>query len=438
MTAFFTFAYNASATLSRAIKSVLRQTCPDWVYYLCDDGSTSDHTRDIIKKYAKKDSRIIPIYMDHNDPYEASRIGFSKIFTSDAKYFAMLDADDEYDPQFLEKSLKFMEDASLDIVASGNYFIDAQSMRKLSVRKLEQKIILQDKRSYNDFFPMCHQFMRTIWGKLYKVSLFQNFDYCDADWDYYKVPYGGDTIFFMQAALYANRIGILNEALHKYYLSHKRSSYNWNPLRPEADRTLYDHAINFLNAKVGLVSNDNKDFLDVVYINAVNDTLKVLLQADLGTEKKLHALRDIFSSQYTISAITNEHLQISGLVEGIFNTIKLFPETRAAEDGIWLGMTLSALLEDQTEYIQYSIYHIDYLITERQTDEAEQELAEWEKLLPDHAALKKLRQKLEQYQIGKKETASLFNHQQEKTVQPAGSETDKFECCADENTGEEA
>ena len=407
MTAFFTFAYNAAKTLPRAIESILHQTCSDWVYYLCDDGSKSDNTRAIIRRYTKRDPRIIPIYMDKNDPYEASRIGFSKIFTSDATYFAMLDADDEYDPQFLEKSLKFMEDESLDIVACGNYFIDAQSLDYLGGRKPERKIILHDRKSYNDYFTMCHQFMRTIWGKFYKVSLFQNFDCCSVDWDYYKVPYGGDTIFFMKVASYANRIGFLDEVLHKYYLSNKSSSYNWDPLRPEADRVLYDHAVNFLSTKAGSVSDKNKDFLDVVYLNATNDTLNVLFHTNLEIGKKLQTLRSIFDSQYTISAITNKSLQINGLVERVLDEIRPCSETKRTEDGIWLGLTLSALLENQKEYIQYSIYHIDYLIETGQINEAEQELDEWENLLPADEVIKDLRKKLEHLYIKKSEEEFL-------------------------------
>lgn len=302
MTAFFTFAYNASATLRRTVESVLNQTCREWVYYLCDDGSTLDNTREIIREYAQKDSRIIPIYMDNNDPYEASRIGFSKIFASDADFFCMIDADDEYDSKFLEKSLNFMHEASLDIVASGSDFIDAQHLSRLGERKAGRKIVLHDGKSYSDFFPVSYQFMRTIWGKLYKVSLFQNFDYCSEGWEYYKVAYGGDTIFFMKAAAYANRIGILDESLHKYYISPKSSSHNWNPQRPDADRALYDYAISFLIAKAGFVSAQNRQFLQIVYANAVSDTLRVIGGSGLTPAEKLREYAGIAACPITLAA----------------------------------------------------------------------------------------------------------------------------------------
>lgn len=397
MTAFFTFAYNASSTLPRTIESILNQTCQDWIYYLCDNGSTLDNTREIIKEYASRDSRIIPIYMDENDPYEASRIGFSKISNSNADYFCMVDADDEYYPEFLEKALDFMEAASLDIVACGNDFIDAQSSRVLGVRKISNRVILEDRRSYDSLFAVCHQFMRTIWGKIYKVALFREFDFCNKEWDYYKVVYGGDTLFFMKMATYAKRVGILDESLHRYYVSAKSSSYNWNPHRLEADRVLYERAIDFLYAKVGYVSEYNKCFLDQVYLNAVRDTLVVMFRADVSRLEIFHVLRDVFSFQYTVSALTNENIDAGfrkKLSEEVLNAIQSWSEMEKTEDGIWLGLNLSAMVEDQDQYIRYSIANIAFLIDNNILDRAEEELAEWEKLLPNNQALCNLRKRL--------------------------------------------
>ncbi len=397
MTAFFTFAYNASATLPRTIESVLNQTCTDWVYYLIENGSTKDNTREIVESYAKKDSRIIPIYMDKNDPYEASRIGFSRIFSSDAEYFCMIDADDEYCHDFLEKSIKFMKEADLDIVACGNYFINAETNELMSIRKEQEKIILHDAKSYNALFHKSHRFMRTIWGKLYKISLFQNFDFCSDEWDYYKVAYGGDTIFFMRAALYAKRIGILNEALHKYYVSTRSSSYKWNDKRPEDDRVIYNHATEFLKSKAGFISVENNDFLDRVYISALYDTIAVVFNAETTLAKKLSVLRDIYGSQRTLNALSNERVDPDrrlGLVRKTLLTLNDFKEMTTTEDGIWLGINLSAMVGNQEDYIKYSIANIAFLVKNKRFAEAENELNEWETLLPGNKQLTILRSKL--------------------------------------------
>ncbi len=59
---FKTKAFNAEKTIGKCIESVLNQTSygDNIVYYICDNGST-DRTGEIIKEYAKKDTKIIVI-----------------------------------------------------------------------------------------------------------------------------------------------------------------------------------------------------------------------------------------------------------------------------------------------------------------------------------------------------------------------------------------
>ena len=44
-------AYNAEKTLEKTIKSVIRQTYPDWNLVIVNDGST-DNTKAICRKYS--------------------------------------------------------------------------------------------------------------------------------------------------------------------------------------------------------------------------------------------------------------------------------------------------------------------------------------------------------------------------------------------------
>ena len=74
-----TTAYNAEHTIKQCIESVLNQTSGEFIYYLCDNGST-DATGDIIRSYAQKDSRIKPFLM--------KKIMFSKEQTKSIGIFA--------------------------------------------------------------------------------------------------------------------------------------------------------------------------------------------------------------------------------------------------------------------------------------------------------------------------------------------------------------
>jgi glycosyltransferase involved in cell wall biosynthesis len=294
----FTSAYNAAKTLSRAVDSILSQTYVDFVYYLLDNGST-DKTGDIITKYAIRDSRIIPLKNKVNGTGHGT-ISTIKLATenySDGNYFITLDADDEYKTDFLEKMLSFMDVNNLDIAACGNDFIDAKTGRLTSVRVLPQNLVLNDKITFDINFAVYHQFMRTVWGKIYSLSVLRK---CTFEQTKQKLGYGTDTLIVMEAFLYANRVGIFSESLHKYYVSPKSVSHSYfNSKRIMSDRVLHETAINYLKEKVGFVSPPNLDFLLIVYMNALNDTLKVLLNAKIDLPEKISGLHDMFTSEYT-------------------------------------------------------------------------------------------------------------------------------------------
>ena len=287
----YTPAYNAEKTLRRAVDSILNQTHKEFIYYLLDNAST-DGTYEIIKEYAKNDKRIIPLHNEINWVGNGI-LDIIKNHENDC-YMCELDADDEYTPNFLEKMLFFIKNENLDIAACGSDFVDMQTNKHLGMRLLEKNLIL-DEEEFDRYFPKYHQFMRTIWGKVYSISVLRRPEY-----KRYKQPgYGNDTLFAMNAFYNANRVGILSELLHKYYVSPKSVSYQFDKNRTKSDRVLFDAACDFLISKCGAVSDENLNFLWIVYFNAIKDTLNVLLNAQIGLSDKLDYLLDIFQSQHT-------------------------------------------------------------------------------------------------------------------------------------------
>ncbi|WP_313563073.1 glycosyltransferase family 2 protein [Ruminiclostridium cellobioparum] len=288
---FYTPAYNAEKTLRRTVDSVLTQTYTEFVYYLLDNAAT-DNTQKIIKEYAERDERIIPLYNEVNW-YGNWILDVIKNHGDDC-WVCELDADDEYKPDFLEKMIEFIQENNLDIAACGNDFIDAQTNRVTSIRKLDKSLILAGD-SFNKYFPQYHQFMRTIWGKMYSLSVLRKPDYKK-----YVVPgYGSDTIFAMKAFHNAKRVGILGESLHKYYISSKSVSYQIDVKRIISDQVLFEATHDFLISKCGSVNHDNLNFLFIIYLNAIMDTINVIINSQIKVIDKLFSLRDIFQSQHT-------------------------------------------------------------------------------------------------------------------------------------------
>lgn len=97
-------AYNAEQTISRTIESVRSQTYTNWELLIVDDAST-DSTVQQIK--AIEDKRIVLLINDKNQhiSYSTNRA----INTSKGKYIAIIDSDDCWLTDKLEKQITYLE-----------------------------------------------------------------------------------------------------------------------------------------------------------------------------------------------------------------------------------------------------------------------------------------------------------------------------------------
>jgi glycosyltransferase involved in cell wall biosynthesis len=95
-------AYNYARYLPQAIGSVLSQTCPDFELVIVDDGST-DNTAEVVKPFLKADPRVRYTYQNNAGLSAARNTGIRQARTP---FLAFLDADDEWEPAFLERCLE--------------------------------------------------------------------------------------------------------------------------------------------------------------------------------------------------------------------------------------------------------------------------------------------------------------------------------------------
>lgn len=95
------------AFLEAAIGSVLEQTLADWELVLVDDGS-GRAAREVAARFAERDDRIRVVRSEEPRPAGISAARNAGIAASNADLVAMLDADDRYEPQRLERHVDIL------------------------------------------------------------------------------------------------------------------------------------------------------------------------------------------------------------------------------------------------------------------------------------------------------------------------------------------
>lgn len=285
-------AYNAEKTLGKAIESILQQTYNDFLLYICDNGSV-DKTKEIIMKYQERDARIESLFLQKNDSEVLFHTVLPRVcyYYGKFDYFCTLDADDEYYPEFMKETLCFAEEQNVDLAICGSDFVSIKTKKIVGQRRVNNEVRISGDK-FSSLFPIYHQFMRTIWGKLYRISLIQAMDYhrCNV------LRYGGDTLFAQEAFRRSTRVGIMNKVLHRYYLSDKTSSYSFQEDRIYSDAYLFESTQNYLLRKCNEINSVNQQFLYEMHACAIQDTLNVLLRSSLNNSEKLCYVHKIMTN----------------------------------------------------------------------------------------------------------------------------------------------
>lgn len=114
-------AYNAARYIEESICSVIAQTFTDWELIVVDDCS-QDETCEIVERLAQKDSRIRLFQNEKNSGAAATRNrGF---YLCSGKYVALLDSDDLWHPEKLERQIDLAEQTGAEVIYCSYGIID--------------------------------------------------------------------------------------------------------------------------------------------------------------------------------------------------------------------------------------------------------------------------------------------------------------------------
>ena len=106
--------YNAEQYLDKCLNSLLSQTLGD-IEVVCVDDASTDSSLQILRRYEAGDSRIKVVALEHNTGLAHARN--VALREAEGEYICMLDADDWYSDDALEKAATILDNnADIDCV----------------------------------------------------------------------------------------------------------------------------------------------------------------------------------------------------------------------------------------------------------------------------------------------------------------------------------
>lgn len=155
--------YNGEKYVAETIESVLKQTYPHWEMIIVDDGS-KDNSAQIVRKFSDRDRRIVLIQQSNGGAAAARNNG---IRCAKGQYIALLDADDLWEPDFIESQLALMKEKKALLVHASYKRINEQSKEILRPFIAKKIVTYKQMQMTNHIACLTGLYDTSVYGKVY-------------------------------------------------------------------------------------------------------------------------------------------------------------------------------------------------------------------------------------------------------------------------------
>ncbi|MBR1494688.1 MAG: glycosyltransferase [Acidaminococcaceae bacterium] len=282
----YTQVYNSKPYLAQCIDSVLNQTYSNFEYILVDNGS-SDGSGELLQAYEIRDSRIRLIRFSEN------MRGFwhnlvTKIATG--KFFAVIDSDDWWEPDYLERLLKIAESTCADIACTGRQMHEEWSGR-MPFTKAPRRMVI-NRSEFANFFPLYRVFFCANWMKLLSMDIIKSMNY--EHLRSFGPIFNGDHLNNVEFLRHANRIVIDDSMLYHYRLHKGSMFYTFDPKRLDSDRIVYKEWRDFISS-FGPISRENEHYFTCYRFTLCRESVLNAEGSSLSPAEKLQQYRRIIT-----------------------------------------------------------------------------------------------------------------------------------------------
>lgn len=315
--------YNYESYLGEAVESVLKQTWQDYELILVDDGST-DNSRSIIERYAEKCDKIVPIYKKNGGQTSAFNAAFS---AARGSIIALLDADDYWYPEKLEKIVKKHEKyAFVQHYLSNN---GCGVYRKINSNVDWHEVLIKYGYLYNHSVSSSLSFSRELLSPFFPLIDEEEMRYC------------ADGILVM-IALSLTKVGIIEEELGFYRIHGKNGFVGKSDHGENARKTLHSQHV-YVNKQLEYRGFPVIPFSHHAYFN--------MLIENLCLDKKLNK-----EDKVVIYGTESSGLYMSEVLEKHGIEIFAYADSSADKQGeIFLGKEIFSPTEIRKRKNEYNV-----------------------------------------------------------------------------------
>lgn len=235
--------YNVGEYIEKALDSVVSQTLKE-IEIICIDDDSKDNSLDIIKEYAKNDSRFVVIELKENKGQGYARnIGIEK---AQGEYVMMLDPDDWFEPYACEAAYNQAKKYNNDIVFF-NYFNYLEGSNKRFIDDRWYNSLKENEAGYQmnihqNNIPYCFYHITRIHNRKFLI---------DNNCRYSETYCGEENIFNVSTAVFAKSISFLHIPLYTVRVFSRKNKYKQNVFQKRAER--YQEIIDNLNLSYNFI-----------------------------------------------------------------------------------------------------------------------------------------------------------------------------------------
>ena len=329
-------AYNAQEYIAESIGAIAAQTFGDFELIVVDDGS-ADATGEVVKGLAARDSRIEYIRQENSGAAVARNRG---MLNAKGKYLAFLDADDLFEPKYLETLHAACEESGAQIAVCKYDFFDSANGRAFPA------ICPQEGRSglvaTDDVASTLFQITTSYtWDKLFRRDFVE-----ERQLQFQNLPNSNDVFFVLSALAMSDSICFVDEVLVHYRVGTGGSTQDKFVKNPSNAARAFDTLRESL-AQKGVLTPEKEGSLNERCLSDFFATLTKTAPRNIDAARKVYDL------------ITGEYFTKWGLrsyplekVQSRKTKLQLWSFQRASREQFLKPYANRASIEEQTSLTQ--------------------------------------------------------------------------------------